>query len=537
MTKKLLAICLAVTMIVGVMAGCGEKTTPTDAPTISGTEASKPTNAPEVVPTEAPTEEDKGITFPLAEKMSFTAYTVYASNEAGKGDLTESRAWQVALENANIEVDVTSALNSELSEKLGLLFAGGKYPDFLFKCNINATQYGVEEGILIPLEDLIKEYAPNLTAFLDEIDGWQYITSADGHIYTLPMEMELQNPYNKYWINHKWMNNLGLKEPTNYDELYTVLKAFKDEDANGNGDPNDEIPIGLSKEISPFMLLTYADYPIDINAKLGVKDGKLVYVPVEESYKEFLAYLRKLYAEEILDQKCFVQTIGQHSADAQAAEITGSFFRAAPKNTVGTYYQDFQILTPFQDGTYAKATPVQAGTFAITDVCKNPEVLIAWVDQFYTEEGAMMAMYGVEGESWEWNADGTWSYLRDEQGNLKQSQGFHGINYYPCIVPEGRYKMDYNGKEDAKHLDENLQRVGATSVVPLPNMTYTEEETKTVSTIRADVNGYVEEYLAKVVTGELSLEETWDEYLETLEDMRVNEMIDVYKAAYDRATK
>lgn len=44
-------------------------------------------------------------------------------------------------------------------------------------------------------------------------------------------------------INKQWLDNLKLEVPATTDELYTVLKAFKEQDANGNGDSKDEIPM------------------------------------------------------------------------------------------------------------------------------------------------------------------------------------------------------------------------------------------------------------------------------------------------------
>lgn len=537
--KKLSAICLATAMTVTAMNGCGSKENAetkaagTTAAAVKE-EAAATTAAPAA--TEAPAEE-KGITFPLAEKMTFTGYANYMSTEAGKGDLNDSEAWKIVKERANIEIELTSVLADERAEKLGLLFASGDYPDMLIKCNLSGEEYGVKEGILIPLEDLIREYAPNLEAFLDENNYWPYITSSDGHVYTLPYEMTVQNPFQKYWINTKWMETLGLEEPTSYEELYEVLKAFKEQDPNGNGEA-DEIPITACTATLPHLLLTYADYPIHINKWLGVKDGELVYVPMQEDYKEFLAYLAKLYGEGLLDPESFTQNISQQSAKGKSAEIFGSFFRANPSATVGTeFYQNFRILTPFHEGTYARNNPVEAGTFAITDACENPEVLMAWVDYFYTEEGATLAYMGVEGLSYKWNDNGLWSKIEVE-GDSNEYNSLHGQTYYPAIVPEiYTTKRDFSEDPINELIISEQNRVDEVgkSVCPLPPMLQTEEETELISTINADVKGYVNEYLAKVTVGEYDLEATWDEYIETLKAMRVDELFAAYKAAYDRA--
>ena len=71
-----------------------------------------------------------------------------------------------------------------------------------------------------------------------------YITALDGHVYEIPAlntGAELEAGFH-IWLNYQWLDNLGLSEPKNLDEFHDVLTAFKEQDANGNGDPGDEIP-------------------------------------------------------------------------------------------------------------------------------------------------------------------------------------------------------------------------------------------------------------------------------------------------------
>ena len=85
------------------------------------------------------------------------------------------------------------------------------------------------QGMLIPLEDMIDEYMPNLKKILDENPQYRkQITAPDGHIYSLPTINEL-NPttHDKWFINKTWLDNLGLEVPTTKEELEQVLLAFK----------------------------------------------------------------------------------------------------------------------------------------------------------------------------------------------------------------------------------------------------------------------------------------------------------------------
>lgn len=126
-------------------------------------------------------EEQNTITFPLEETMEFTAVD-RMNADALLGDAT---GWKAFCEMANISVDLTEVKTTDVAEKVSLIMAGNDYPDFFFKVTAgDEYELGVEgEGILIPLEDLIREYAPNLTAALDELDGWKQLEQADGHIY------------------------------------------------------------------------------------------------------------------------------------------------------------------------------------------------------------------------------------------------------------------------------------------------------------------------------------------------------------------
>ncbi|MGV2788079.1 ABC transporter substrate-binding protein, partial [Clostridium perfringens] len=108
------------------------------------------------------------------------------------------------------------------------------------------VNYGTD-GTILPLEDLIDQYAPNLKALLDRRpDIKSSITAPDGHIYGLPSWEENNLGTNPFFhvINKKWLDKLGLKMPQTLDEYTEALAAFKTQDPNGNGKA-DEIPLSF----------------------------------------------------------------------------------------------------------------------------------------------------------------------------------------------------------------------------------------------------------------------------------------------------
>lgn len=178
-------------------------------------------------------------------------YSVFAILN-GEYDLADNLTMQTTLEEAGLKFDFTSVMGADLAEKRNLLLASGDYPEIFMKSGFSMTdlnKYG-SQGLFLPLEDLIREHAPNLTKVLDERDAWKYLTSADGHIYSLPEIGRQEGAVTTYWINKRWMDNLGLEEPKNLDELYNVLKAFKEQDANAT-----ETAIPTMRFLSPLQTL------------------------------------------------------------------------------------------------------------------------------------------------------------------------------------------------------------------------------------------------------------------------------------------
>ena len=147
-------------------------------------------------------------------------------------ELPDSRAFQKMTELTNVQWEVQSVLGADLTEKRNLLVSSNDYPDVFCKAgfgSVDVAKYG-GQGLFIDLTDYISTQAPNLSAILEESPGIrQQITSQDGNIYSLP-EASFALPGGNVilFINEQWLENLGLSEPTNLDELYDVLKAFKE---------------------------------------------------------------------------------------------------------------------------------------------------------------------------------------------------------------------------------------------------------------------------------------------------------------------
>ena len=324
--------------------------------------------------------------------------------------------------NVNIKWDLAPA--DALTDRRQLLLASGDYPEVFLEGKFNNTDiqtYG-KQGVFIPLNDLIDKYAPNIKKVMEEKPYFKdAITAPDGNIYGLPRLNECYHcTYSqKYWMNKEWLDKLGLKVPTTTDELYTVLKAFKSQDPNGNG-KHDEIPLTgapnkyvWNGNIDAFIMNAFIYN--DNDKYLTVKDGKVDFAANKPEWKEGLAYMNKLYKDGLIDPAAFTQNdqaIGQ-LGNRQGDEIVGSITTALLSYLLNvgddkiTRHKHWVIVPPLKgpNGVQLAGVSQGLGEFEMTITNNATEAqqiaAIKIADYAYTEEGALFSEYGpTEGIGW-----------------------------------------------------------------------------------------------------------------------------------------
>ncbi len=152
-------------------------------------------------------------------------------------------------EKTNVHVQWDLVPEEDMQSKLNVMLSSGDIPDIIFGA-VNPSQlllYG-SQGIFVRLNELIAEHGPRATKLMDvQPVVRDVITAPDGSIYAMPGFGECYHctMSQKLWLYQPWLEQLGLEIPETTDELEEVLKAFKDQDPNGNGDA-DEIPLSGS---------------------------------------------------------------------------------------------------------------------------------------------------------------------------------------------------------------------------------------------------------------------------------------------------
>lgn len=187
-------------------------------------------------------------------------------------------------------------------EQLNLRIAAGDMPDVFSPWNGIESEL-IESGALLDLTDLLQEKAPHLWESIPE-EMWDAVKANDptgeNRIYVIPQVLNYGR--NGGMIRQDWLDSLGLKMPTTQEEFVEVLRAFKNDDPNGNG-VADEIATGGRAEVR-WMGQMFGQYGIAMwegYPQWDIYDGELTYSAVTQNMKDCLEWMSELYAEGLLD--------------------------------------------------------------------------------------------------------------------------------------------------------------------------------------------------------------------------------------------
>ena len=368
----------------------------------------------------------------------------------------------------------------------------------------------------------------------------------DGNVYTLPVyNQSLTNEaVAKIWLYKPWLDKLELKVPTTVEEMYEVLKAFKEKDPNGNGEA-DEIPmsgIGFTNNYAGIGSLAWA---FDTHHDLYIEDGKVVYGPAEAKFEEALAYIAKLYAEGLIDvdyllndrngmeSKAFADRVGFHYNYQNTKYGTNAEFNDGTKRMEGIPYftQEGSDSLMCFNKTYEDYT-VPSTSICFTTSCEDIKSVLKWFDLTYEEEFNTICCFGEEGVHFDY-VDGKPVLKEMDAEALKDYRAHTTINGSPIVTVQqweahGASLHEW-GYEDTILWTECADRSG---ILP-SGIVLTAEEKEEIADALSQVKTYADTQINKIVIGELSMDE-WDATVEKFYDMGLDDVLEVYNAAYQR---
>ena len=499
--------------------------------------------------------------------------SVFVKETADIADITQHTVFKELTEKTNIQFDFLVVPEDGAKEKLNMLLASGDYPEVIMGggfTNADLVKYGTGEGILIPLNDLIEKQCVNLKErWADNPQIKEMMTSPDGNIYGIPAMDSGGMPHGtisyKLWMNTEWLKNVGMDMPETTEEFRQVLQAFKEQDANGNGDPNDEIPLSgatgtWAADIYLFLLNAF-DYFNPDNGYLKLKDGKISGTADTEGLKKGLEYISELYADGLIDPAALTQDSSQLVALGNKEDVV---LGAASCGHLGMFVniedgdraKAYDNLLPLEGPDGYRGIPAQHGPqvsgaeFVITDKCQNPEAAIKLADLFCSEEWSVRTQVGIKGKQWDdadegtFGADGetpaTRKYLNLTTDASNETQDYKLGWVIRLLEPDWKTTFqvvgDINepGNYEARLLQctEKL-RPYAADVDDIPPFFLDEETGTQISSMKTAIDDYVRASIVEFITGEKSVEKDWDKYLAGLDKLQYSDYIALNQKVYD----
>jgi len=561
--RKLLLQFISVVMILSLLLGGCVPATP------------QAENKPEEV---APVEEVTKTS--VEEKATATSVPVASgpipirifTNQGSDQDLETNSFTKEAEKMFNLDItwELTTTDIGSANEKRQLSLASGDYPDLYLLSDYvepfsqaDLLNYG-KQGIFLPLNDLIDQFAPNLKAALEKHPYFAAITYApDGKIYGIGHWYECYhcNYAQKIWINTTWLDKLGLKTPTTTEEFRAVLEAFKTQDPNGNGIA-DEIPMTAAVgQGSPITMLMNAFIYDDLTTHLIMQKGKVDINANKPEWKEGLGYIQGLVKDGLLDPGAFTQNwealqkIGNN--DPQILGVGGLF----PWYVAEKYQNDYWAVPPLigpHGVQYAAYTPsAPAGAHFVLTNKASPEAQVAAIkmlDYFFTLDGFLRAGWGEEGK--DWRKPGPDDVALNEKlppvfANipLKPDEKPHNsqwekiaIYYWPMEwfqgwvaakdvrSPEGfeRKLQEATYLYDGKHPEE---------VFPHWAIWIDPEQADETAMLKQNITDYINQNALQFVTGSKDIDKEWDAYVAGFETLNLTRYLELMQQAYDRTYK
>jgi len=416
--------------------------------------------------------------------------------------------------------------------------------DALFKANLTRTQEIslIESGALIDLAPLLEENMPNLCALLAENPEWlDVITLEDGRIASLPLINEGERQI-CIWINRTWLDTLGLPMPANMQELTDALLAFKTRDPNGNY-KDDEVAADLLGMYEMRWLLPYFSVVADDYNLARDAQGRFVFAPEMQGYREFVAQLKAWDALGLLGESAFT---GAHSSasldDTQNKAVTsGLIVTVAPYTNVpaDSCMSYVPLLMAGPDGSIRwrdALGEVWTGCFAVTSSCEDPAQALRWADALYSEEGAILAYAGVEGDEFSFSEEGRWTFNVDAMRTVDDIRS-ESIIYTGVTMP-GISPTEFLSKVDSEidvHILACTEQVRAVSEQVSHAYLLDDEAQRRANELAATLGRLVDEGIGRFATGETEMtDENWEAWLSSLREAGSGELTGLFNAAIQK---
>lgn len=456
-------------------------------------------------------------------------------------------------EQHGVTLDPVIAPLSDYEERRGVIIGSGEAPDFMPVIWPGQEVQYISGGALLPVSDYL-EYMPNFTEKLerwDLQDEFDNLRQEDGKAYILPGLRE--DPYYQWTVAVRediWQD-LGMDFPETWDEFRDQLEVVAEEYPEMT--PwSDRWQMQATLNLVAPNFDTAAGWGFGQGLYFDAEADEYIYAGATDEYRQLLEYFAGLVEDGLLDVESVSQdddTAMQKFASGQSAVI------AANEEELQLYRSAFEEAG--NEDAVVTMIPVPAGPagnyvgsggrfdvgLTISSETRDNDDFVAmlqFVDWlYYSDEGLEFATWGVEGETFEVEADGERT-LAEDVGLKDFNPGADQHLSVDFGFYNGVFSHNFGSDTElfrsllSEEIVELQEQMSDKEELPLqPNVPFTELEQEQTSLWQGALTDYVDQSTAQFIVGQRDLDD-WDSYVAELEARNMNEYLEVANEAYQR---
>lgn len=461
------------------------------------------------------------------------------------------RSVQEMEEYTGIHIEYQVGNYSNMQESYLLMFASGDIPDMVF--HGDGFEYpgggnkAIDDGIYLDMAPYVEQYMPNYQALITADPELEQLVKSDtGQMWSVYMLRctddgvpTAEKQSSGLCIRGDWLEELGLQPPQTITEWEEVLTAFK-----GIEGCTDPLLIGKDGVILNDAFLTaygvLSEFYVDDN-------GEIAYGPMQSGYREWLELFSRWYQMGLICSK-FPLVDSYYYGDPLYMSSGKSGAGGAIWGRTQQYYYEIGqtddadfCLIPLANPVLEKGMTPQSGIAHYVAECsvgvsagtEDPELVAKWLDLQYTREAMLINCYGVEGESYQVDENGDIVYtdLILTAADPSQQLSIYARGDGAGLVSWERYKY-----ADVAFRSEDVWEQNATDLC-VPELSLTAEEGSEFEKLYTGLKEYVQTQTVRFITGQISLDAEWDNYLQTITNMGIERCLQIKNDAMDRMTR
>lgn len=536
MNAKRILACFLIVLLAVIPVGCTGNS-PVSFTSPATQPVSSASSAPVTDDPSAPAQET------AATLLSDTPVTLkYLISERADGSVKND--WPTLLEIAkltNVTIEFEPTPSAGYEEKKNILMATNSMPDLSSVTTLDGRNNGIT-GVFYDISDLIQSDAPHITKLFDDFaDARVLATGADGGVYAIPA-VSVSNGLSNVWLGRMdLVKEYGLEVPQTTEEFYEVLKVFKEKNP-------DSYPITTRIAVMSIVEV-FTNMFVDVQGTVGVnpKTDRYEFSGYDPAFAEAVQYMNKLFSEELLDPEFVLAQSNQWEErllNGKSYFTWDNRVRADQFTTKGqeinpAYDMDFipLITAPAKEpALFANPEILPNTAIAVSSKTKHADVAVRFIDFLYSEQGAMLTNYGIEGVTYD---------IVEGKPVIRKEIGDNASGIDPAPTLRRDYGVVYDGFRfdtrpyQPQRSERYLKGSAMYTEYLLPSPTVivdTEEEGERKKDMKVNLDKYFEQELTKFIMGSNEInEETINAFLEGCKKLKIDEYLALLNAQYEQA--